>query len=110
DVVRVGPSVMGPENTEEKWRLLNVRGTRAHAVPTNQTPAPSQTEPGVASVPTNTTPAVTSAASVPPLPKMVVKDDSPERERSLTVAPEVRRVSVKDGDFTFLDQTGRLVA
>jgi hypothetical protein len=53
---------------------------------------------------------VTNAASVPPLPKIVVKDESPERERSLAVAPEVRRVSVKDGDFTFLDQTGKLVA
>jgi len=28
----------------------------------------------------------------------------------LAVAPEVRRVSVKDGNFTFLDPTGRLVA
>jgi hypothetical protein len=41
---------------------------------------------------------------------MAVKEKSSGREPKLAVAPEVRRVSVKDGDFTFLDQTGRLVA
>jgi hypothetical protein len=41
---------------------------------------------------------------------MAVKDEPRGREPKLAVAPEVRRVSVEDGDFTFLDQTGRLVA
>jgi len=41
---------------------------------------------------------------------MAVKDESADREPKLSVAPEVRRVRVKDGDFTFLDQTGKLVA
>ena len=53
---------------------------------------------------------MTNPASVPSSPKVTVKDEPPGREPKLAVAPEVRRVTVKDGDFTFLDQTGRLVA
>src|SRR5881394_1608558 len=97
DVSLVRPRVVWPQNTEGKWRLPNTRAARAHTVSTNQAPAPSQAEAGTEFVQTNTTPAVTNAARVPSSPKV-------------TVAPEVRRVSVKDGDFTFLDQTGRLVA
>jgi len=43
-------------------------------------------------------------------PKVTVKDEPPGREPRLTVSPEVRRVTVKDGNFTFLDETGKLVA
>ena len=53
---------------------------------------------------------MTNPASVPSSPKVTVKNESPESEPRLAVAPEVRRVTVKDGNFTFLDQTGRLVA
>ena len=41
---------------------------------------------------------------------MAVKEKSTGRARKMAVAPEVRRVTVKDGDFSFLDQTGKLVA
>src|SRR5262245_23265873 len=110
EVSLVGPRVVWPQNAQGKWRLPDARAARAHAVSTDETPPPSQVEPPIESVPTNTTPAVTTATSAPPSPKIVVKDESPASERRLAVAPEVRRVSVKDGDFTFLDQTGRLVA
>lgn len=110
EVSLIGPRVVWPQNAQGKWRLPNVRAARAHSAPASQTPAPPHAEPGIESVPTNTTPAVTNATGVPPPPKTLLKDESPERERRLAVAPEVRRVSVKDGDFTFLDQTGKLVA
>src|SRR5213595_434808 len=110
EVSLVRPRVVWPQNTEGKWRLPNTRAARAHTVSTNQAPAPSQAEAGTEFVQTNTTPAVTNAASVPSSPKVTVKDQPAGREPKLAVAPEVRRVSVKDGDFTFLDQTGRLVA
>src|SRR5947207_6621604 len=110
DVSLVRPRVVWPQNTEGKWRLPNTGAARAHTVSTNQAPAPSQAEAGTEFVQTNTTPAVTNAASVPSPPKVTVKDQQAGRERKLAVAPEVRRVSVKDGDFTFLDKTGRLVA
>jgi hypothetical protein len=110
EVSLVGPRVVWPQDTEGKWRLPNRQAARARIVPTNQPPLPSEVEPGEEVVPTNTTPAVTNAASAPSAPKMAVKEKSSGREPKLAVAPEVRRVSVKDGDFTFLDQTGRLVA
>jgi hypothetical protein len=110
EVSLIGPRVVWPQNPEGKWRLPGTRVERARTVPTNQAPAPSQVEPAVESLPQNTTPAVTNAASVASSPKTPIRDESREREPRLAVAPEVRRVSVKDGDFTFLDQTGKLVA
>jgi hypothetical protein len=110
EVSLIGPRVVWPQNPEGKWRLPGTRVARARTVPINQAPVPSQVEPAVESVSQNTTPAVTNAASVASSPKMPMKEESREREPRLAVAPEVRRVSVKDGDFTFLDQTGKLVA
>jgi hypothetical protein len=110
EVSLIGPRVTWPQNAEGKWRLPTAREGRAHTVSINRTSTPSQAEPVIQSVPTTTTSAVTNAASVPSPPKMAVKDESSRREPKFAVAPEVRRVSVKDGDFTFLDQTGRLVA
>jgi hypothetical protein len=117
EVSLVGPRVVWPQDTEGKWRLPDTRAARPHTVSTNQAPASSQAETGIevaetntAPAVTNTTPAVTNPSSVPSSPKVTVKDEPPGREPKLAVAPEVRRVTVKDGDFTFLDQTGRLVA
>ena len=111
EVSLVRPRVVWPQNTEGKWRLPDTRATRAHTVSTNQAPASSQqAEPGIERVPTNTPSAVTNVASVPSSPKVAAKEKPTGREPRLAVAPEVRRVSVKDGDFTFLDQTGKLVA
>ncbi|HEY6155595.1 MAG TPA: AsmA-like C-terminal region-containing protein [Candidatus Udaeobacter sp.] len=109
EVSLIGPRVVWPQNAQGKWRLPNVRAVRTHAVSTS-TPPPSRIEPQVQSVPTNTTPPVTNPATEPSPPKIAVKDESSRREPKLAVAPEVRRVSVKDGDFTFLDRTGGLVA
>jgi len=118
EVSLVGPRIVWPQNTEGKWRLPDTRAARAHTVSTNQAPATSETETGIEFAQTNTTPALTNPATVPSSPKVTVKDspkvtvkdEPPGREPKLAVAPEVRRVSVKDGDFTFLDQTGKLVA
>jgi len=110
EVSLVAPRVVWPQNAQGKWRLPNSRAARANTVSTNQTPAPSHVEPAVESVPTNATPSEAKVASVSSSPKMEVKDESTRNEPKLAVAPEVRRVSVKDGDFSFLDQTGRLVA
>jgi AsmA-like C-terminal region len=112
EVSLVGPKVVWPQNTEGKWRLPDTRVAQPHTVSTNQSSPTPHTEPGTAFVQTNTAPApvVTNEASVSSTPKATVKDESPGREPKLAVAPEVRRVSVKNGDFTFLDQNGRLVA
>jgi AsmA-like C-terminal region/AsmA family len=110
EVSLVGPRVVWPQNTEGKWLLPSTRAARSNAVSTNPAPATSHAEAGIEFAQKNTTPAGTNAASVPSSPKATVKNEPLGREPKLAVAPEVRRVRVKDGDFTFLDQTGRLVA
>jgi hypothetical protein len=111
EVSLVGPKVVWPQNAEGKWRLPDTRPTRPHTVSTDQASPTPQAEPEIALVQTNTAPAaVMNEASVPPTPKATVKDEPPGRGPKLAVAPEVQRVSVKNGDFTFLDQNGRLVA
>jgi len=110
EVSLVGPKVVWPQNAEGKWRLPDARVAPRHTVSTDQTSPTPQMEPRIALVQTSTAPAVTNQASVPSAPKAAVMDESPRREPKLAVAPEIRRVSVKNGDFTFLDQNGRLVA
>ena len=110
EVSLVRPRVVWPQNEEGKWRLPDRRAAHKAAVLTKQAPAPAQPEPGIENIPTNATTAVRPPTSVPSSPKAMVKDESSGREPKLGVAPEVRRVSVEDGDFTFLDETGKLVA
>jgi hypothetical protein len=115
EVSLVGPKVVWPQNTEGKWRLPEPGAASAPTVSTTQAPAISQTEPQIEFAATNPPPTSASIPSSPNVtvkdsPKVIVKDGPPGREPKLAVAPEVRRVSVKDGDFTFLDQTGSLVA
>jgi hypothetical protein len=109
EVSLVAPRIVWPQDTEGKWRLPNARAMRAETVSTNPAPPIAPAEPGTAFVQTNTT-AVTNSATVPPSPKVTVRDEPLERQPKLAVVPEVRRVTVKDGDFTFLDQTGKLIA
>src|SRR5262245_9903966 len=110
EVSLVGPRVIWPQNTEGKWRLPGTRAARSRTVSTNQPSATSQADTGTEFVQTTATPAATNAAGLASSPKMTVHDEPLQREPRLAVAPEVRRVRVKDGDFTFLDQTGRLIA
>ena len=108
EVSLVKPRVIWPQDTEGKWRLPGAQKTRSHAVPTKptkQAEPSAQPEPDGKFVQTNASPPVTLATNAPSSSYVSVSG-----EPRLTVAPEVRRVSVKDGDFTFLDQTGRLIA
>ena len=110
EVSLVAPRVVWPQNTEGKWRLPDARGARTKKLATNQAPAIPQPEARIEVVQTKATAAVTNPVSISSSPKVTVKDESAQPEQKLAVAPEVRRVAVKDGDFTFLDQTGTLIA
>ena len=110
EVSLVGPRVVWPQNTEGKWRLPSSQGARSHSVSTTQASVTSNAEGATDFVQTNTAAAVSNAAGVPSPPKPRLKNQPAGSKPTFAVAPEVRRVSVKDGDFTFLDQTGRLVA
>jgi hypothetical protein len=110
EVSLVKPRVVWPQDAEGKWRLPNMQKARSHAVPKRQAVAVSQPEPGAEPAQTQTSSPVKLAASSTSSPKASDKREPRGREPRLTVAPEVRRVRVKDGDFTFLDHTGRLIA
>ncbi|MGE5208988.1 MAG: AsmA-like C-terminal region-containing protein [Alphaproteobacteria bacterium] len=110
EVSLVKPRVVWPQDAEGKWRLPGAQKARPHAVPKEQAAAISQPEPGGDFVQTQPSSPVKLAASSTSSPKESDKREPRGREPRLTVAPEVRRVRVKDGDFTFLDHTGRLIA
>src|SRR5438874_11752765 len=73
----------------------------AQVIGDNRTPREeAQTSPGNVATSTNLS-----------SPVQVAGDNLTPREQArLPVAPEVRRVSIKDGNFTFLDQAGGLLA
>jgi hypothetical protein len=110
EVSLINPRVVWPQDAQRKWRLPSAQKARSSAVATKQVPAISQTKVDAEVVQTNTISAATATASVPSPPQITVKNKPAGREPALTVAPEVRRVSIKNGDFTFLDQAGRLIA
>jgi type II secretion system protein N len=110
EVSLIKPRVIWPQNAQGKWRLPAAQKARPRAVPKKEAAAISQSEPGGESVRPNASSPVTLAASAPPSSKVRGNGEPRGREPRLTVAPEVRRVSVKDGDFTFLDHAGRLIA
>src|SRR5262249_25862786 len=110
EVSLIGPRVVWPQNTEGRWLLPGTRAAPSTIPSTNQAPPTSQAKAETEFVQTNAASAATNSGSVASSPKTTIKDKPFGREPKFTVAPEVQRVTVKDGDFTFLDQTGRLVA
>lgn len=109
EVSLVKPRVIWPQDAEGKWRLPSAQKAGPHTISTKQPAAISQPEPGAEFVQTNASSPVT-ATSVPSSSKVKGNGEPPGADPRLAVAPEVRRVSVKDGDFTFLDHAGRLIA
>lgn len=108
EVSLINPSVVWPQDGEGKWRLPSAQAAGSHDVSITQGPTIPQPAAEIESVPTNASSAVSATATVASSTAVTAKDQ--RREPRRTVAPEVRRVSVKNGDFTFLDQAGRLVA
>jgi hypothetical protein len=108
EVSLIDPRVVWPQDEQGKWRLPSRQKAGSHAVATKQ--AVPQMTAGAGIVQANAISASIAGATVPPPPQMAVKNQPVGRELTLAVAPEVRRVSVKNGNFTFLDHAGRLIA
>ena len=109
EVSLIKPRVIWPQNAEGKWRLPSTEPTAVRAISKLPVPAISETpsQPGLVETKASS---VVSAGSGMSSPPPAMKTNPPAREPKLAVAPQVQRVSIKDGDFTFLDQTGRLLA
>jgi type II secretion system protein N len=106
EVALVNPNVVWLQDAEGKWKLPRSREKKAAA----PTAAQRETESESAkSSQTQTAPVVAiTPANVPSPVQATVTDQA--KEPRLAVPPEVRRVSIKNGNFSFLDHAGKLLA
>lgn len=95
----VKPEVVWAQNSAGKWRLPELP-------PEKRAPEPA---PPLGAPPPTAVPRV-SAAPVLALSPNETKTPMPVVEPPRNFTPEVRRVTLRDGDFTFLDSAGRIVA
>src|SRR5215471_17952210 len=108
DVALINPNVVWPQDAAGKWKLPRSRGTK--------TAAPTMSQPEVKSESAQTSQAHTTAgvaitpAKLPSPSQAIANDQSRKLEPRLAMPPEVRRVSIKNGNFSFLDHAGRLLA
>ncbi len=103
-VLLIKPEVVWAQNSAGKWRLPELP-------PEKRLP-----EPMPPTAVENSAPVAASSAggkrAPSPIATLPNENKTPPTvvERSPAFTPEVRRVSLRDGDFTFLDSAGRIVA
>jgi hypothetical protein len=111
EVSLVNPNVVWPQDSEGKWRLPSSQGMQGPAVSANQSPRLSEPGAESKSAQTEAPPVVTVTPTNLPSPPQVTLDKIPKQQPPrLAVPPEVRRVSIKGGNFSFLDRAGGLLA
>jgi hypothetical protein len=115
EVSLIEPNVVWPQDAEGKWRLPSSQATQSSGVSPKQTASVSQSQSEGKFVEKHAAPVVTTTSTtIVSSPAQVTVDRRPRTPRTqtprLAVAPEVRRVSVKDGNFSFLDRAGGLLA
>src|SRR5207253_2702522 len=114
EVSLINPTVVWPQDAEGKWRLPSAQEVTPKgfgAVSAKQAASLSQSEIENEVVKTNVAPVATAApANSSSGSRVAVNSKLPTEEPRFIVAPEVRRVSIKDGNFSFLDQAGALLA
>jgi hypothetical protein len=111
EVSLISPNVVWPQDAEGKWRLPSSKEIQSSTVSPKQVASVPQPQVEGELVKTNAAPVATAAPANPPSGSQVtINSKSPREEPRLVVAPEVRRVSIKDGNFSFLDQAGALLA
>jgi hypothetical protein len=111
EVSLIKPNVVWPQNAEGKWRLPSSQAVQSTGISPKQDASVSQPQPESEFVHTKAAPVVPGTSTNVSSPAQATVDGKPRTQQSrLAVAPEVRRVSIKDGNFSFLDQAGRLLA
>ncbi len=108
EVSLINPNVVWPQDAEGKWKLPKSRGTKTAAATVSQSEAESES---VQTPQTRTAPIIANTpANLPSPVQATVNDQPPKQEPRLAMPPEVQRVSIKNGNFTFLDHAGKLLA
>jgi hypothetical protein len=110
EVSLVNPHVVWAQDAEGKWRLPGVRERETPAASANQVPniseSPAESEP----VQPTESPALTATPIPLPSPPRLIVNKFPKQQPRLAVAPEVQRISIKNGNFSFLDRAGAMLA
>jgi hypothetical protein len=111
EVSLIKPKVVWPQDAKGKWRLPGLQEAQSPEISPKQAPNVSRSQVESESVQKQAVPVVAATSTNPPSPAQVTLDNTaPRQQGRLAVAPEVRRVSIKHGNFTFLDQAGGLLA
>jgi hypothetical protein len=123
DVSLVNPTIVWAQNAQGKWKLPGAQKKQASRASVNPPADISDSrmehrdvEPGaspiVAVTPARPSPPPPPQVTVPSSPGPVAVDRSAKRSRkpSETMAPQVQRLNIRNGNFTFLDHTGGVIA
>ena len=107
EVSLVNPNVVWPQDAGGKWRLPGSREEETPTVSAEQTPAIPEARTAV--VPPNLSApplaAFTPAPSLTPAKEAITKFSSSEGR----LGPQVQRVNIEGGNFSFLDRAGNMV-
>ena len=110
EVSLVNPNIVWLQDAEGKWRLPGSREKQGTTVLGNQVPSISEL-PAAGEPPRQAaSPATASTRPYLPSPPRATVDQFPKRQPRLAIAPEVQRVSIKGGNFNFLDRSGAMLA
>jgi hypothetical protein len=111
EVSLIEPNVVWPQDAEGKWRLPSSQAKQSSEVSPKQAASVSQSQTEGEFVQKHAAPVVTTTSTTLSSPAQVTVESRSRRQQPrLAVAPEVRRVSVTDGNFSFLDRAGELLA
>ncbi len=110
EVSLISPKVVWLQDAQGKWKLPSSREEHAPIVSRTQAPNISELPAASESSSPSTSPVIPSTPAYLPSPPGATVEQLPKRQPRLAVPPEVQRVNIKSGDFSFLDRAGAMLA
>ena len=111
EVSLIKPDVVWPQDAEGKWRLPSSQGVQSPGVSPKRAAGVSQSQVESEFVQKQASSVVDAkSTNLSPPPQVTVDNRPPTEPTRLAMPPEVRRVSIKNGNFSFLDRAGGLLA
>jgi type II secretion system protein N len=106
-VALLHPTVDWPQNEDGKWRLPGSQKREHSAASPEETPPASPVPSPPAATPQ---PSAVAEAAASPAVWPATAPPAPPKETHRGLIPDVRKLSVTEGSFHFLDRAGKLVA
>ena len=110
EVSLISPKVVWLQDAQGKWKLPSSREEHAPIVSRTQAPNISELPAASESSSPSTSPVIPSTPAYLPSPPGATVEQFPKRQPRLAVPPEVQRVNIKGGNFSFLDRAGAMLA